>query len=663
MNAKTETINFSNSNGQKQYQTEKPCEFPFDSRFRSHMDTYGWSRVSPTGNEKEYRLNIIKNGSSEMNRRTAYIHIPFCGTLCTFCNFMRKPGTAAMAADYAQLVIQELQWYKGSGYISQGGFEALYLGGGTPSLLPAEAMSELLNTARKTLGLDETAEITIESTVHDLTQEKLDAMVQSGVTRISLGVQTFNSDMRRQLGRLSDKETIYSTIEMARKAGIKTISSDILYRLPGQNLQEFQADLECAVELNLDGVSLYPLIAMGGTPLEKRLKEGKIPPLPDISIELEQCKATKKFLIDAGYQQDTCTHFVKPTDRNLYANIRLDDGDCLPIGSSAGGYLGPLVLMNAMDKQMYQMQISGGKSGYMASVLLPSKSRMLRSVTGQLQRGFLNVETVWQDGTLEPKTLLQDKIDQYLENGLLEKDGQQYRLTDDGWCWCYNIAADFADMGKNESAASSSVMSFAQTSGKKPHPHALKYGSKKQGHSMRGFSLKDISVLGVMTALVVVVQFIAAMVLHMTGIALIPGLMQFVMAFASCIILFVAIKKVPKAGALSIMTAVYSLVTMLLSGSILMGFGLVIGGVLGDLTAKWLGGIGKTVPLIIALVIYRTSQTTFSKLYAFITEMTQVQFVWYLVVLSIIASAIGAIVGGLAGIKLTAKISKAGVMA
>ncbi len=663
MNAKTERINFSNSNEQKQYQTVKPCEFTFDSRFRSHMDTYGWSRVSASGKEKESWLDIIQNGSSEKNRRTAYIHIPFCGTLCTFCNFMRKPGTAAMAADYAQLVIQELKWYQDCGYVNQGRFEALYLGGGTPSLLPAEAMSALLNTARKTLGLDETAEITIESTVHDLTQEKLDAMVQSGVTRISLGVQTFNSDMRRQLGRLSDKETIYSTIEMAIKAGIKTISSDILYRLPGQNLQEFQADLECAVELNLDGVSLYPLIAMGGTPLEKRLKEGKIAPLPDISIELEQCKAARKFLNEAGYQQDTCTHFVKPTDRNLYANIRLDDGDCLPIGTGAGGYLGPLVLMNAMDKQMYQIQVTNGNSGYMASVLLPSKSRMLRSVTGQLQRGFLNMDTVWQDETLELKILLRDKIDQYLQNGMIQKDGQQYQLTNDGWCWCYNIAADFADMGKNESASSSSVISFAQTTDQKPHPSDLKYGSKKQGHSMRGFSLKDISVLGVMTALVVVVQFAAAMLLHMTGIAIIPGLMQFVMAFASCIILFVAIKKVPKFGALSIISAVYSLVTMLLSGSILMGFGLVIGGVLGDLTAKSLGGIQRTVPLITALVIYRTSQTTFSKLYAFITEMTQVQLVWYLVVLSIIASAVGAVIGGLAGIKLTAKVSKAGVMA
>ncbi len=662
MNAKNETIKFSNGRGQKQYQVVKPYTFAFESRCRSHMDTYGWSRVSPNGNEKDDWLNIIKNGSEQKNRRTAYIHIPFCGTLCTFCNFMRKPGTAAMAADYVELVIQELNWYQGCGYVNQGGFEALYLGGGTPSLLPAESMAELLNTARKTLGLDETAEITIESTVHDLTQEKLDAMVQSGVTRISLGVQTFQTDMRRQLGRLSDKETITHTIEMARKTGIKTISADILYRLPGQGLQEFQADLECAVELNLDGVSLYPLIAMGGTPLEKRLTEGKIAPLPDLSAELEQCKTARKILIQAGYRQDTCTHFVKPTDRNLYANVRLDDGDCLPIGSGSGGYLGPFVLMNVMDKHLYQMQITSGHSGYMASVLLPPKSRMLRSVTGQLQRGFLNTDTVWKDETLEPKTILQDKIDQYLEKGLLQKEGQQYQLTDDGWCWCYNIASDYADMGKNETAGNSTVMSFSQTNSKKQHPHELKYENNKSDHSMRGFSLRDISILGVMTALVVVVQFAAAMLLHTIGIAIIPGLMQFVMSFASCVILFVALKKVSKAGALSIMSAVYSLVTMMMSGSILMGFGLVIGGVLGDVAAKWLGGIQRTVPLIAALVIYRTSQTTFSKLYAFITEMTQVQFVWYLVVFSICASAVGAVAGGLAGIKLTAKVAKAGVM-
>ena len=662
MNSNVETKDLSNKDQRHQWQTVKCRAFPFESRFRSHMDTYGWSRVSPNGNEKDYWLDIIKNGSEEKNRRTAYIHIPFCSTLCTFCNFQRKPGTKAMAADYAQWVIRELDWHRQYAYVEQGRFESLYLGGGTPSLLPAEAITVLFKTARQTLNLSNSIEITMESTIHDLSQGKLDAMVQSGVTRISLGVQTFNSDMRRQLGRLSDKETICHTIEMARKAGIKTISSDILYRLPGQSLQEFQADLECAVELNLDGISLYPLIAMGGTPLEKRLKEGKTASLPNLSIELEQCKTARRFLIEAGYRQDTCTHFAKPTDKNLYANIRLDDGDCLPIGSSAGGYLGPLVLMNAMDKQMYQMQVTNGNSGYMASVLLPPKSRMLRSVTGQLQRGFLNVETVWQDETLEPRTILKEKIDEYLENGMLQKDGQQYQLTDDGWCWCYNIAADFAEMGKTENAGSSSVMSFAQTTDQKPHPHAIKYGEKKHKHSMNGFSLKDISVLGVMTALVVVVQFAAAMLLHMTGIAIIPGLMQFVMAFASCIILFVALKKVPKAGALSIMSTVYSLVTMLLSGSVLMGFGLVIGGVLGDLVAKWLGGIQRTIPLIAALVIYRTSQTTFSKLYAFITEMTQVQFVWYLIVLSIIASAIGAVAGGLAGIKLTAKVSKAGVI-
>lgn len=646
---------------QKCQPVKQACSLPFKSRLRSHMDTYGWSRVSPTGNEKDCWQTIHKSGSEENNRRTAYIHIPFCGTLCTFCDFQRKPGTPAMAADYAKLVIKELDWYQDSRYVSQGGFEALYMGGGTPSLLPAEAMVELVNAARKVLGLSKSAEITIESTVHDLSEEKIHAIVQAGVTRISLGVQTFNTSMRRQLGRLSDKEAVCQIIEKARKAGIKTISADILYRLPGQEVKLFREDLDCAIELGLDGISLYPLIAMGGTPLEKGLKENKIRSLPNLRTELEQCQMARQYLIAAGYRQDTCTHYVKSGDRNLYADVRLDDGDCLPIGCSAGGYLGPLIIMNSMNKQMYQSQILiNGGSGYMASLMLPSKSRLLRSVTGQLQRGFIDLQTIWQDESVSPQ-ILEDKINDSIEMGLLEESGQRYILTDNGWNWCYNIAADFASISCSKEPAANIMMSFSQTESGRKHPASIQAGVKHK-NTMYGFSMKDLSVLGVMCALVVVVQFAAAMLLHTAGIALIPGVMQFVMAFASCIILFIALRKVPRFGALSIMSAVYSMVTMLLSGSILMGLGLIIGGVLGDITARRLGGIQKKFPLIAALVIYRTSQTTFSRLYAFVTDMTQVQFIWYLVVLSVIASMAGAITGGLAGMKLSKKITSAGVM-
>lgn len=638
---------------------------PFETRLRSHMDTYGWSRVSPSGDEKEYWQNIHKNGSDEKNRRTAYIHIPFCGTLCTFCNFQRKPGTPAMAAEYSQSVIKELNWYKdNSGYTAQGGFEALYMGGGTPSLLPSDALVELLNAVRETLGLDNSAEITIESTIHDLSEGKLQAMANSGVTRISLGVQTFDTSMRKKLGRLSDRETIFKTIKAARLSGIKTISADILYRLPSWDMESFQQDLKCVGELGLDGISLYPLISMPGTPLEKGLENGKINALPDLQSEIRQCQMAKEYLIDIGYTQDTATHFVLPNDKNLYSNVRLDDGDCFPIGCGAGGYLGPLILMNAMDKRMYQAQISSGKTGYMAAVKLGAKSRLLRSVTGQIQRGFINTKTLWNDKSLVPDEILKDKIDNYLDKGLLEEDGEQYKLTSEGTCWSYNIAADFVNMAKPENDGNSPSMMIpnTQASGKKLHPHAIKYGNAKKAKHMHGFTMKDISVLGVMSALVVVIQFVCAIILHGTGIALIPGVMQFVMSFASCVVLFVALRKVPKAGALSIMSAVYSMVTMLISGSILMGFGLIIGGVLGDLTAKWMGSIRRTVPLFIALMIYRTCQTTFSKLYAFITEMTQAQFVWYLIVISIFAAAIGAFAGSLAGMKLSKKIVKAGVM-
>ncbi len=661
MNSRTNIDFASGLNVERRIQVINRADLPFGSRLRSHMDTYGWSCIAPRGDEKDIWKNIVEKGVDEGQRRTAYVHIPFCGTLCSFCNFQRRAGTSVRAAEYAKLVIRELQKYQDSGYVLQGGFEALYLGGGTPSILPAEAMADLLDTARDVLCLDESAEITVESTIHDLSDEKLQAMVQSGVNRLSLGVQTFDTSMRQQLGRLSDKDKIYQMVKNARTAGIKTISADILYRLPGQSIQKFHEDLNFAVALNFDGISLYPLIAMSGTPLEKQLKEGEIAPLPDLPVELEQCRSARQFLTQLGYRQDTCTHFVKSTDRNLYANIRLNDGDCLPIGCSAGGYLGPLVIMNAMDKNMYQMLIAGKKAGYMASLMLPAKSRLLRSVTGQLQRGFLNPDTVWHDDAIDSSTILNNKLDKHLEKGLLQKEGPLYELTDNGWSWCYNIAADYAGLAE-KNAPAKNLMVFSEISNT-DNDLSEKNHHSKHNHAMYGFSIKDISVLGVMCALVFVTQFVAAMLLHVTGIAMIPGVMQFLMAFVSSIIMYVALKKVPKTGALSVMSLVYSLMTMLLSGSILMGFGLVIGGVLGDMAARMLGGISKTIPLITALIIYRTSQTTFSKLYAFITEMTQIQLVWYLIVLAIAASAIGALAGGIAGIKLTGKISKAGVMA
>ncbi|MFA5240464.1 MAG: hypothetical protein WC476_12260, partial [Phycisphaerae bacterium] len=165
-----------NTNAIKGSDDGLPTQLLFKTRFRSHMDTYGWSNDTSNGDANEYWQSLHKSGSTEHNRRTAYIHIPFCSTLCSFCNFQRKAGTPAMAAEYAKVVIKELQWYQQSAYVAQGGFGSLYLGGGTPSLISTDALIELIRYARKTLSLNNHAEITMESTIHDLCPDKLRAL-------------------------------------------------------------------------------------------------------------------------------------------------------------------------------------------------------------------------------------------------------------------------------------------------------------------------------------------------------------------------------------------------------------------------------------------------------------------------------------------------------
>jgi len=624
----------------------------FKTRLRSHMDTYGWSSGSSAEEALAFWDNIHKVGSTERNRRTAYIHVPFCSTLCSFCNFQRKAGTPAAAAEYAKYVIEELKWYRNSAYITQGGFTSLYLGGGTPSLIPADALAELIEYARKILDLDADAEISLESTIHDLNEDKLKKLVDAGVNRISFGVQTFDTDARKRLGRLSDRQKVRDTIELARRTGIKTLSADILYRLPGQTTGKFLEDLKYADELGLDGLSLYPLIAMDHTPLKKALQDGRISALPDIEVEHSSCLRAREYLLWAGFKQDTCTHFTRGTDRNLYGNIRLDDGDCLPIGSGAGGYVGPLVVMNNMDRINYQKQITEGKSGYMAGSLLNEKARVLRSVSGQLQKGFVNPDTIrnyWQKDILEG---IRNRAEYYVNNRLLDADGRGYKLTDEGWFWAYNIAADFVSLGKAESsrpAAQDYAEDFSEA-------------EKILNKPKKNFTLKQLSVIGVLTALVIVVQFITAIILHAIGVAAIPGVMYFATAFISSVILFVALRKVPKGGALSIIAGVYSILIMLITGSLFTGLGLLIGGLLGDAAAKITGGIQKTIPLIIALVIFRTSESAFRNLLAVVTSVTQVNWVWYLIALTIVASALGAAIGGFVGRSISGKLYKAGVM-
>lgn len=177
------------------------------------------------------------------------------------------------------------------------------------------------------------------------------------------------------------------------------------------------------------------------------------------------------------------------------------------------------------------------------------------------------------------------------------------------------------------------------------------------------FTVRELVLIGVLTALSVVLQTVVAVGLHMVPIAAIPGLMHGVMAFVSCLVLYVMARKVPRAGTLTIGLTTYGLAVLILKGSVFHSAGLVLGGVAADVFAHLRGGYQGRWTIIVALVLFRVIATAVAQLDKVVKQMTQVHLVWYFIALAILGAAVGAVLGGVAGRRFMDRMERAGVAA
>jgi oxygen-independent coproporphyrinogen-3 oxidase len=166
-------------------------------------------------------------------RRTVYIHVPFCTRSCTFCNLNRIQRSPP--DDYEDLVIQQILTYVSYPYIRDGVYHAVYFGGGTPTTLSASGLRKVLRILRFCLKLVPDAEVTIETTVSDLTEDKIAVFREDGVNRFSIGVQTFSPAGRRLLGRRGSGQRAADKLAFVRQSGFQDVGIDLLYNYPGES--------------------------------------------------------------------------------------------------------------------------------------------------------------------------------------------------------------------------------------------------------------------------------------------------------------------------------------------------------------------------------------------------------------------------------------------
>ncbi len=250
----------------------------------------GGGKSAPLPPEKAQETFQSLSVRPRQGKSTVYIHIPFCETQCLYCGFYRKRYDAAQSREYTDALITELRATADSPLQSQGPIHAVYLGGGTPTSLEAGDIKRILTTLHQTLPLANDCEITVEGRIVNFGPDKMEACLEGGANRFSIGVQTFNTSLRTSMKRVADKETVIEALKSADKEtvieALKRLRSydqaaviiDLIFGFPSQTMELWETDLKILQDLGIDGVDLYQLNIFPGTPLHRAIENKKMPP-------------------------------------------------------------------------------------------------------------------------------------------------------------------------------------------------------------------------------------------------------------------------------------------------------------------------------------------------------------------------------------------------
>lgn len=238
-----------------------------------------------------------------------YIHLPFCKSKCRYCDFASYAGCESLMPRYIDALLQEAALQ--AEQLNQPAIDTVFIGGGTPSLLPADLLARLMKGLHERFPIAAQAEFTSEANPGTLTAQWLDAAVRYGVNRLSMGMQAKQPELLQALGRIHDAQQVEQSVAIARSAGIENISLDMMFGLPGQTVAQWHESLDFVLSLQPKHLSCYGLIPEDGTPLKADLDSGKLC-LPDEETERIMYDDTLAILSRNGFEQYEISNFALP---------------------------------------------------------------------------------------------------------------------------------------------------------------------------------------------------------------------------------------------------------------------------------------------------------------------------------------------------------------
>ena len=319
----------------------------------------------------------------------AYLHIPFCANHCVFCGFYRNAWKDSQSSVYTDKIIEEMAT-EAEVRTGEGKIRAVYFGGGTPTALLTEDLVRLIRACYQYLPLAEDCEFTIEGRMSHFDLEKAQACIEAGANRISIGVQTFNTAIRRRLGRKHSGDEAFEYLAKLCELDA-VIVADLMFGLPKQNDDVWQNDIARAAELPLSGLDTYAFNLYPMLPINRMIEKGAFPTPPGFDIQADQYAYTVETLLEKGWEQVSNSHFAYPGrgERNRYNTLIKSDIPCLAFGSGAGGNFGGFSYQVQGDLESYLATPKGEKNIAFMSGHSPNKA-LLSKVQHDIETGRLN---------------------------------------------------------------------------------------------------------------------------------------------------------------------------------------------------------------------------------------------------------------------------------
>ena len=427
--------------------SENPLGCAFAKKRVVHPGAGGKRMVMDKEEQTRIWADLMAQTPNPADERAVYIHIPFCDKKCSYCGFFQNFTREEAAHHYVDVLLDELDAAADTPYVQGAPFQAVFFGGGTPTALSDADIARLVQAVRARLPLTSDCEITLEGRIHDLTERKVEAAMNAGINRFSLGVQSFDTRVRQAIGRIDDGETVIATLRRMVEQQGAVVIADLIYGLPYQSMEVWENDVRTQFEIGIAGGDLYQLNVFPSSELARRVASGDLPMLPTTEEQAEYFRRGIDIVMEYPMVRriDTTHWATDHRERSIYNTLAKRGCDVLAFGSGAGGFIGQMMWRNHGALAPYEKMVEEGAKPFQFMGEQADTHRMQSEIGDQIEHGYLYAPFFTKKYGVDLLTEMEPLLAAWAENGLVTRTETGFRLTRAGEFWHDNLIQGFLE--------------------------------------------------------------------------------------------------------------------------------------------------------------------------------------------------------------------------